>query len=118
MPLGPFVRLRTPGRRHARPDPNQAAIVAALRAAGASVEILADVGRGVPDLLAGKNGVNFLLEIKSPRAGRGKRGVGAGRTARQVELNERDQEWHAAWRGQVAVVRSVEEALAVARAAR
>lgn len=113
MPLGPFTRF--PRRRRARPDVGQAAIVAALRTVGCSVEILADVGRGVPDLLAGIRGTNFLLEVKSPRGGRGKRGLGSGKTAHQVELNATEQKWHAAWRGQVSVVRSVEDALAVVR---
>ena len=43
------------GRRAARRDDNEAAIVEALRAVGASVEILGN-GDGVPDLLVGYAG--------------------------------------------------------------
>lgn len=82
-------------RRAARVDANQAEIVAALRQVGASVYIMADVGQGVPDLLVGRAGCTYLLEVKAPRG----------------RLNEREQEWHAAWRGHVAVVRSVDDAL-------
>jgi hypothetical protein len=54
-------------RRAARTDNNHARIVDALRAAGCSVESLADVGRGVPDLLVGVRGETYLLEVKGPR---------------------------------------------------
>ena len=40
-------------------------IVAALRAAGASVTDLGPVGAGVPDLLVGFKGSTYLLEVKS-----------------------------------------------------
>lgn len=40
-------------RRAARTDANQTAIVEALRKCGASVQSLAAVGKGVPDLLVG-----------------------------------------------------------------
>ena len=40
-------------RQAAKVDDNQAAIVEALRSLGASVESLAAVGKGVPDLLVG-----------------------------------------------------------------
>lgn len=84
-------------RRAAKVDRNQGDIVEMLRAVGASVESLARVGAGVPDLLVGFRGQNWLLEVK----------VGKG------ALTEDQQEWHPAWRGQVAVVRSADEALRV-----
>jgi hypothetical protein len=84
-------------RRRAKVDANQAAIVEALRALGCSVQSLATTGEGVPDLLVGRDGANYLLEVKNRKA-RGK-------------LNERQRAWHGAWRGQVAVVRNVGEAL-------
>lgn len=80
-----------------RVDTNHAEIVQALRRAGAAVQSLADVGQGVPDLLVGLRGENFLLEVKQP----GRRG----------ELRVNQVEWHNAWRGQCAVVRTVDEAL-------
>lgn len=86
-------------RRRARVDSNQPRIVAALRQVGASVESLHRVGGGVPDILVGFRGENFLLEIKNPD--------GLNRIKPEQEA------WHCAWRGlPVAVVRSVDEALA------
>lgn len=79
-----------------RVDGNQVLIVAVLRAAGASVEDLSDVGRGVTDLLVGYAGANFLLEIKTHFG----------------HLSTMQIRWHERWRGQVAVVRTPAEALA------
>jgi hypothetical protein len=50
-------------------DGNEAAIVDALRAAGATVTRLGDAG--VPDLLVGYRGSTLLLEIKLPLGARG-----------------------------------------------
>lgn len=87
-------------RKTARVDANQQTIVDALRAIGASVQSLAMVGRGVPDLAVGFRAQNFLLEVKD----------GAKpESARRLTPDE--MAWHDAWRGQVATVASVEEAL-------
>lgn len=51
-------------RIRARTDVNQASIVKGLRGIGASVAILAQIGNGIPDLLVGFRGKNFLFEIK------------------------------------------------------
>jgi hypothetical protein len=83
-------------RRARRVDANQKAIVQALRDCGCTVEVLSDVGRGVPDLLVGNRCRNILLECKVAGA----------------ELTAAESEWHRAWRGRVAVVRSVDEAIA------
>ena len=87
-------------RRAAKVDANQAEIVAALRGVGCSVQPLHAVGGGVPDLLVGKGGVNLLVEVKD----------GSKRPSAR-RLNAVQQEWHDAWRGNVAVVSSVAEAL-------
>lgn len=84
-------------RRRARVDQNHAEIVSALRQAGYSVQSLAAVGRGAPDLLVGAKGTNLLMEVKAPK---GKRNV----------LQER---WADTWDGTVHVVRSIEDALMV-----
>lgn len=81
---------------HGRTDSNQSAIVSALRTVGASVESLADVGAGVPDLLVGFRGQNHLMEVKTAK----------GKLTGDQEL------WHKTWRGQKVVVRTVDEALA------
>ena len=54
-------------RKIAKVDGNQAAIVAALRKAGATVVSLAPIGNGVPDLLVGFAGENILMEVKTPK---------------------------------------------------
>lgn len=82
-------------------DANQAAIVAAFRAAGCSVLHLHTVGAGCPDLLVGWGGVDAQVEVKD----------GAKSASRQA-LTPAEAEHHRAWRGRpVAIVRSVEEAL-------
>ena len=83
-----------------RIDANQPEIVKALRAVGASVQSLAEVGRGVPDLLVGYRGKQHLLEVKD-----GSKPPSARR------LTEDEQNWHDAWRGKVWVVKTVDEAL-------
>lgn len=83
-------------RGHAgRTDSNQTAVVEALRKAGCTVQSIASVGRGVPDLLVGKHGRTFLLEVK---CGKGK-------------LTEAECQWIANWGGHVAVIRTPEDAL-------
>ncbi len=89
-------------RRIAKVDRNQAEIVSALRAAGASVQTLHAVGGGVPDLLVGYEGNNLLLEVKDSL-----------RPPSERKLTPDEDEWHAKWRGQVATVKSIHEALDV-----
>jgi hypothetical protein len=78
-------------------DSNQAEICAALRnIPGVSVTCTHIVGCGFPDLAVGKDGKTYLLELKSERG----------------KFSPWEKKWHAAWTGHVAVVRSIEEALA------
>lgn len=87
-------------RAKARVDRNHQEIVKALREVGCSVQSLAAVGKGVPDLLAARCGTNFLLEVKDgdkPPSGR--------------KLTDDEQQWHHKWKGPVHVVNNVEEAL-------
>jgi hypothetical protein len=88
-------------RRAARVDRNQAEIVGVLRQVGFSVEHLHGVGGGVPDLLIGRHGLNYLVEIKD-----GSKAPSAAR------LNARQVEWHADWRGQSCVMSSVDQVIA------
>jgi hypothetical protein len=80
--------------RAANVDTVQPAIVKALRDIGASVQVTSTVGKGFPDLVVGWRGKTFLLEVKTDRD----------------KLNTLQQEWHSRWAGQVAVVRTPEEA--------
>ena len=90
-------------RRRGRVDSVQEAIVAALRATGCSVQSLATVGGGCPDLLVGLHGRNFLLEVK----------------AKVGKLTPMQRDWIAAWAGQTFLVRDVDDALyALGRIAR
>jgi hypothetical protein len=82
-------------RRAAKVDANQDAIVSALRAAGASVQSLAPIGKGCPDLLVACRGAMFLLEIKAEKG----------------KVNDAQVKWHAEWRAPVHTVRSPEDAL-------
>lgn len=75
-------------------DPNQKEIVAALRSAGASVDIIGDP----VDLVVGYRGKNFLMEVK--------RDAKARMQPSQVAFMSE-------WRGQVVRVNSINEALAV-----
>ena len=85
-------------RGHAgRVDTNQRAIVDAFRRLGWSVTILSQVGKGCPDLVCGRHGVNLLVEVKDGK------GV----------LTEDEEAWWTGWRGQVCVVRSIEDVAAL-----
>ena len=86
--------------RAAKIDANQNEIVDALRKAGCSVQILSSVGKGCPDILVGRGGRNYLLEIKD------------GNKQKSAQKLTPDQvEWHDKWNGSVFVVNSIESAL-------
>lgn len=87
-------------RRAAKVDANQAEIIRALRGVGCSVQPLHAVGGGVPDLLVGYRNGNFLVEVKD-----------GNKPPSARQLTEQQREWHDAWRGNVAVVKDVGEAL-------
>ncbi len=84
-------------RLHGKLDYDHVAIVLALRTVGATVQSLADVGHGCPDLLVGWHGENLLMEIKS---------MGA-------HLTEQEKQWHDTWHAYVHIVRGVSDALLV-----
>jgi len=87
-----------PHRQAAKIDANQPAIVDTARKLGASVQILAAVGDGCPDILVGYRNQNILCEIKdgdNPPSAR--------------KLNDKQETWHNEWRGQVCIIESVQE---------
>ena len=86
-------------RRNAKVDANHPEIVAAFRRLGASVLSLANLGRGVPDLLIAWCGVTMLVEVKAPK---GKE------TEDQLRFFE-------GWQGQIFIVRDTEGVLTVVR---
>ncbi len=82
-------------RINPRRDQNEREIITTLEKCGMSVVQLN--GPGLPDLLVSRHGVNLLLEVKMP----GK------------QLTEKQREWHASWKGQVAIVENARQALEV-----
>jgi hypothetical protein len=88
----------------AKADRNQPEIVSALRKIGAKVIPTHTVGQGMPDLVVAYGGRTFLLEIKDgtkPPSAR--------------KLTPAQEEFHAAWTGEIHVVDSIEQAIAVTR---
>jgi hypothetical protein len=83
-----------------RVDANQSDIVARLREVGASVTPTHEIGRGFPDLAIGFRGVTYLAEVKDGSKPKSRR-----------RLTPDEAEWHSTWRGQVAIVETVDDAL-------
>lgn len=90
------------GMRAAKVDANQCEIVDCFRQLGFSVQTLHTVGQGVPDLLIGKHGKNWLIEVKD--------GV-------KKKLTCDQEKWHSEWKGQVIVIYSKDQAIEFARSA-
>mgnify|MGYP001278444731 CR=1 FL=1 len=84
-------------RYAARADRNQQEIINALRKAGATVRSIHRLGQGLPDLLVGKSGKNYLIEIKTEDG----------------ELTPDEIEFMDNWDGQAAIVRTATDALRV-----
>ena len=86
-------------RRAARTDANQGLIVQAAEQAFCSVLQLHQVGGGCPDLILGRKGrygpENLLVEVKTDDG----------------TLTPDQIRFHREWRGQKAIVRSVDELL-------
>lgn len=87
-------------RRAAKTDANQTQVVSALRAAGATVQSLAAIGKGAPDLLVAFRGEMFLLEVKD-----------GAKPPSARELKDDQVKWHEAWGAPVSVVLGPEQAL-------
>lgn len=84
-------------RRAAKVDANQTQIVEALRAAGATVQSLASVGDGVPDLLVSRAQRVWCIEVKGPKG----------------TLTPDQIEWIGQWQAPVHIVRTADDALRV-----
>lgn len=90
------------GRRAARIDANQPAIIEALEAHRCSVKSLAEVGDGCPDLLVWSPWTRSheLLEVKD-----------GAKPPSARKLTDDQVKFHAKWGGPIHVVTSVDEAL-------
>lgn len=74
-------------------DANQSAIVEYARKLGFSVFITAKLGGGFPDLVLGKHGKNYLVEVKD-----------GSKSPSARKLTAPEQKFFDEWRGQVCVV--------------
>lgn len=80
--------------RHAvKRDANEPEIIAALRAAGVAMFTTDEI-----DIIAGRQGVNYFLEVKLPGY-------------RESALKPRQRDLRDKWPGQYAIVTTAEEAL-------
>jgi len=91
-------------RRAARTDHNHKDVVDALLKAGCSVQSLAAVGAGCPDILWGFAECNGLIEVKNPDV----------KPSERV-LTDDQKLFHRAWRGRIDVVETGEQAVAAVR---
>ena len=90
-------------RKHARKDTNQDDIVKAFRNFGFTAHVTSQLGNGFPDLVVGKHGVNYLVEIKDGTKPPSKRA-----------LTDDEFEFHWKWRGSIHIVESVDDVLRLA----
>ena len=93
-------------RKRGKLDANHRAVVAELRKLGYSVQSLAGVGDGCPDLLVGSAAHNWLFELKNPEQVPSKR-----------KLTPGERTWIANWEGQARVVETTEQIVTVIRRA-
>lgn len=88
-------------RRAAKIDSNQNKIVTTLRRIpGVSVAVTSSLGKGFPDLVIGRNGKNYLIELKD-----------GDKYKSQQKLTPEEYKWHEEWRGQVSVCANIDEVL-------
>jgi hypothetical protein len=85
-------------RGAAKVDRTHREVVSALRSLGCSVQSLAAVGGGVPDLLVGFSGRAYLVEVKDGSAAPSAR-----------RLTPAQAQWREAWRGPWALVLGAED---------
>lgn len=86
-------------RRAAKVDANHQEIAWGFKQLGCSVQSLANIGKGVPDLLVSRRGITWLVEVKQPK---GKE------TPDQVE-------WSGKWQGRRAIARTLNDVADVVR---
>lgn len=89
--------------RAAKIDTNQNEIVTALRNEGCSVQSLAAVGKGVPDLLVSNHkGELFLMEVKD-----------GNKPPSARKLTPDQVKWHDNWNSEIHIVLSAKQALEI-----
>lgn len=88
--------------RAKRVDDNQKQIVKQLRQMGISVRHLHMIGQGMPDLVLGFRGVNYLIELKDGK-----------KISSKKKLTDDEQEFFNDWRGQVAKCETLDEIIKI-----
>src|SRR5262245_13983979 len=83
-------------------DANHKTIVDGLRSLGASVQSIASIGRGCPDLLVGFRSRNLIFEVKD-----------GAKFPSQRRLTIAEEEWQRNWRGQVHTIHNLGDAIAI-----
>ena len=91
-------------RRAARIDDNQNEIVKMLRMMGYSVAVTSACGKGFPDIVVGRSGINYLFEIKD-----------GNKVPSAQKLTEAEQQFSDAWKGQYNVITCVDDAIKILR---
>lgn len=81
-------------RRAARVDVNQRQITKELRAAGYSVAITSQLGKGFGDIVVGYKGVNLIVELKATS---------------KDKLTPHEVEFQSNWKGQYLIAWSSEQ---------
>lgn len=83
-----------------RTDRNQKEITKQLRMLGFSVALTHTIGKGFPDMIVGKKGVNLLVEIKDPL-----------KPISQRSLTPDEEYFHDGWRGSIIIAQTVDDIL-------
>jgi hypothetical protein len=90
-------------RKYGRTDGNQTSIRKSLDALpGVRTVSIASIGDGLPDLIVGYAGKNYLVELKDPT-----------KCPSERRLTPDEQVWHSRWTGQVSVCETFEDVLLV-----
>lgn len=89
-------------RKAAKKDNNHNSIAELFRKLGWSWFDTHQLGHGFPDGVAGKHGVNILVEIKDGSLPPSKR-----------KLTDDEKDFHDLWRGDVRIIKSSDEVIAL-----
>ena len=88
------------GVQRCRLDANHGDVAKALLSIGCSVQSLAAVGLGCPDLISAKDGVNVLFEVKD-----------GSKPPSERKLTKDERAFSGRWKGPLFTVESAEEAV-------
>jgi hypothetical protein len=82
-----------------RVDGNHTDIMTTFRALGCSVQSIASVGKGCPDLLVGRDGWTVPVEVKD-----------GAKPPSARKLTDDEEIWRANWQGSYALIENAEQA--------